>query len=83
MSVTAARSHEKDVSPAQRAARGKSIRGEVPRSSHGAWEPAKDRRDPVAVLEAQAESRVPELVPIRYGRMLASPFTFFRGAAAR
>ena len=55
---------------------------EVPRSSHAEWEPAPARRDPVAVLEEQAQTRVPELVPIRYGRMLVSPFTFYRGAAA-
>ena len=54
----------------------------VPRSSHAGWEPAADRRDPVDVLTAQAETRVPDLVPIRYGRMLVSPFTFYRGAAA-
>ena len=48
---------------------------------HGRWEPAPDRPDPVALLEEQAASRVPELVPIRYGRMLVSPFTFYRGAA--
>ena len=53
----------------------------APRSGHGDWEPASDRRDPVELLEEQAASRVPELVPIRYGRMLVSPFTFFRGAA--
>ena len=53
----------------------------APRSGHGEWEPASDRRDPVELLEEQAASRVPELVPIRYGRMLVSPFTFFRGAA--
>ena len=53
----------------------------APRSGHGEWEPAADRRDPVELLEEQAASRVPELVPIRYGRMLVSPFTFFRGAA--
>ena len=51
------------------------------RSAHGEWEPASDRRDPVELLEEQAASRVPELVPIRYGRMLVSPFTFYRGAA--
>ena len=49
--------------------------------AHGEWAPASDRRDPVELLEEQAASRVPELVPIRYGRMLVSPFTFFRGAA--
>ena len=69
-------------SPEERAAAGKAARKKVPRSSHGEWEPAARRRDPVKVLEDQAKSRVPELVPIRYGRMLASPFTFFRGAAA-
>ena len=54
----------------------------TPRSAHGEWAPAPDRRDPVAVLAAQAATRVQELVPIRYGRMLVSPFTFYRGAAA-
>ncbi len=49
--------------------------------AHGRWEPAPDRPDPIALLEEQAESRVPGLVPIRYGRMLVSPFTFYRGAA--
>ena len=66
----------------ERAARGKAARAEVPRSSHGRWEPAPGRRDPVEVLEEQAQTRVAELVPIRYGRMLVSPFTFYRGAAA-
>jgi len=67
---------------AERAARGKAARAEVPRSSHAAWEPPATRPDPVEVLEQQAPSRVQELVPIRYGRMLVSPFTFYRGAAA-
>jgi uncharacterized protein (DUF2252 family) len=66
----------------ERAARGKAARGEVPRSVHGEWAPATDRRDPVDILEEQAQTRVPELVPIRYGRMLVSPFTFYRGGAA-
>src|SRR5436305_3354464 len=66
---------------AERVARGKAARREVPRSSHAAFEPSPDRPDPVALLERQAKSRVPELVPIRYGRMLVSPFTFYRGAA--
>jgi uncharacterized protein (DUF2252 family) len=65
----------------ERAARGRAARAECPRSSHADFELAPDR-DPVAVLEAQAASRVPELVPVRYGRMLVSPFTFYRGAAA-
>ena len=67
--------------PEERAARGKAARAEVPRSSHGEWEPAPHRPDPVELLEEQAATRVPELVPIRYGRMLVSPFTFYRGAA--
>jgi uncharacterized protein (DUF2252 family) len=67
--------------PAERAARGKAARQELPRSRHGAWEAAPQRRDPVDLLEAQAATRLPELVPIRYGRMLVSPFTFFRGGA--
>ncbi len=66
---------------AERAARGRSARAECPRSSHAGFELAAGR-DPVAILEAQAPSRVPELVPVRYGRMLVSPFTFYRGAAA-
>jgi uncharacterized protein (DUF2252 family) len=65
-----------------RAAAGKAAREKASRSSHRGWEPAARRRDPVEVLEDQAKDRVPELAPIRYGRMLASPFTFFRGAAA-
>ena len=67
---------------AEREAAGKAARREAPRSGHAKWEPAADRPDPVAVLEEESAARVPELVPIRYGRMLASPFTFFRGAAA-
>ncbi len=70
------------AAPAERAAAGKAARERVPRSSHADWAPAADRPDPVDVLEAQAADRVPELVPLRYGRMLVSPFTFYRGAAA-
>ena len=64
------------------AERGRAARLEAPRSAHGDWAPAPDRPDPVAVLQAQAATRLQELVPIRYGRMLVSPFTFYRGAAA-
>src|SRR6185436_7408985 len=67
--------------PTERAARGRAARGELPRSAHAAWEPATRRRDPVELLEEQGETRLPELIPIRYGRMLVSPFTFFRGSA--
>ena len=65
----------------ERIARGKAARAEVPRSRHAEFEPPHDRADPVDLLEQQARTRVPELVPIRYGRMLVSPFTFYRGAA--
>ena len=70
------------LTPDERAARGKAARAEVGRSAHGEWAPPANRRDPVDLLEAQASTRVQELVPIRYGRMLVSPFTFFRGAAS-
>jgi uncharacterized protein (DUF2252 family) len=70
------------LSVGERVARGKAARAEVPRSSHALFEPSRDRSDPVELLERQARSRVPELVPVRYGRMLVSPFTFYRGAAA-
>jgi uncharacterized protein (DUF2252 family) len=69
------------LSVAERVARGKAARAEVPRSSHAVFEPAAHRADPIELLERQAQTRVPELVPIRYGRMLVSPFTFYRGAA--
>jgi uncharacterized protein (DUF2252 family) len=65
----------------QRVARGRAARVEAPRSAHGRWAPAPDRPDPVTLLEEQAATRVPLLVPIRYGRMLISPFAFYRGAA--
>jgi uncharacterized protein (DUF2252 family) len=65
-----------------RAAQGKAARAAAPRSSHADFEPSPDRSDPVAILERQARTRVPDLVPIRYGRMLASPFAFYRGGAA-
>ncbi|MGZ5357075.1 MAG: DUF2252 domain-containing protein [Solirubrobacterales bacterium] len=60
---------------------GKEARSNAPRSSHGEWGAAADRISPVDLLERQAQTRVPELVPIRHGRMLVSPFTYFRGAA--
>jgi uncharacterized protein (DUF2252 family) len=65
----------------QRLLSGKAARGNASRRSHAGWTPAPDRPDPVALLESQAGTRVPELVPIRYGRMLGSPLAFYRGAA--
>jgi uncharacterized protein (DUF2252 family) len=61
--------------------RGKAARTDAARSLQGRWEPATDRPDPIALLEEQAETRLPELIPIRHGRMSVSPFTFYRGAA--
>ena len=69
------------LSPAERVAVGRRAREAVSRESHAVWEPRPDRRDPVELLEEQAATRVSELVPIRYGRMLTSPFAFYRGAA--
>ena len=69
------------LTPAERAARGKAARAEVPRSSHAGFAPPPDRPDPIALLEEQGKTRVPELVPVRYGRMMVSPFTYYRGAA--
>ena len=78
---TAAGTKVEHFTVGERTARGKAARAEVSRASHGEWEPALHRPDPVELLEEQAQTRVPELVPIRYGRMLVSPFTFYRGAA--
>ena len=67
--------------PAARRARGKAVRKQVERSAHAGWEPPAGRADPVDLLASQDATRVPELVPLRHERMLASPFTFFRGGA--
>jgi uncharacterized protein (DUF2252 family) len=69
------------LTPAERAAKGKTARAEVPRDSHAVFDPGPGRPDPIALLEEQATTRVPELVPVRYGRMMVSPFTYYRGAA--
>jgi uncharacterized protein (DUF2252 family) len=63
-------------------AEGKALRNKVPREEHAGWKPPKDRRDPVELLIETDEGRMPQLVPIRHGRMAQSPFTFFRGSAA-
>jgi uncharacterized protein (DUF2252 family) len=70
-----------NLTPTERAGRGKAARAEVPRESHAMFEPPADRPDPIALLEEQSAGRVPELVPVRYGRMMVSPFTYYRGAA--
>ncbi len=69
-------------SRADRKADGKAMRLAVPLASHGVWQAPQDRRDPIELLIESGIGRVPELLPIRYGRMLQSPFTFYRGAAA-
>jgi uncharacterized protein (DUF2252 family) len=65
----------------ERQASGKEARDQTPLSTHTGWTPAADRPDPVALLEEQDATREPDLVPVRHGRMLVSPFTFYRGAA--
>jgi hypothetical protein len=69
-------------SRAERLIAGQALRDSVPRSSHADWTPSAERRDPIEILEESNHDRLPELVPIRYGRMLRSPFTFLRGSAA-
>src|SRR6266853_6342254 len=67
--------------PEERRQGGKAIRRRVPRETHGAWKPEATRRDLIELLIQSNRSRIPELVPIRYGRMLASPSSFLRGSA--
>src|SRR3954453_21771553 len=66
----------------ERRAAGRALRADAPRSVHAEWDVEARDRDPIAVLEEQGRTRVPELVPVRYERMAASPFAFFRGGAA-
>jgi hypothetical protein len=73
--------HHERLTPAERAARGRAARQAVPREQQARFDPPASRPDPVSLLEQQAAGRVPGLVPIRYGRMLASPFAYYRGAA--
>ncbi|MFK0046453.1 DUF2252 domain-containing protein [Streptomyces sp. NPDC090741] len=84
MAMRAARAEEdiRRLSAEERAVRGRSARRKAPRSDHGEFEPPAHRQDPVDVLERQSDGRVADLVPIRYGRMVESPFRFYRGAAA-
>ncbi len=70
------------LTPDEWRSRGRERRRQTPRPSHAQWAPPKDRPDPITILEEQARTRVPDLIPIRYGRMAASPFAYFRGAAA-
>src|ERR1700722_19389520 len=70
------------MTPDEWRSRGREQRRVTPRLSHAQWQPPPDRPDPVAILEEQARTSEHDLVPIRYGRMIASPFAYFRGAAA-
>jgi hypothetical protein len=70
------------LSADERRTAGKALRERASRASHGGWEAPKDRRDPIDILNESNEGRVPQLIPIRFGRMSQSPFAFFRGAAA-
>ena len=65
----------------ERQAEGEESRERMPPSTHGEWAPGADRFDPIALIEQQNETREPDLVPVRHGRMMVSPFTFYRGAA--
>ena len=72
----------KSISTAEKRQAGKSLRDTIPRAAHGSWTADADRRDPVEILECSNRGRLPELVPIRYGRMLRNPFAFLRGSPA-
>jgi hypothetical protein len=70
------------VTTDERATSGRALRDTVPRASQAGWKPSKNRRDPVELLRESNEGRMPGLIPIRFGRMSASPFAFYRGAGA-
>ena len=72
--------HVKPVS--ERMAAGKALRDRCPRKEQGEWQPPENRADPVELLIENSQGRLEELIPIRYGRMMANPFAFYRGAAA-
>jgi uncharacterized protein (DUF2252 family) len=74
--------HGEYLSADERRTAGKTVREGVSRASHGEWKAPKDRRDPIDILHGSNEGRLPQLIPIRFGRMAQSPFSFFRGAAA-
>ena len=82
MTTAGTRQRTARLEPGESKERGTAARAEVPRSAHADWAADPQRLDPIEILVEQAATRVPELLPIRYGRMLSSPFTFYRGAAA-
>src|SRR5215472_10381318 len=69
-------------SPDERRSEGKALRKAAPREDHGYWKPTRDRRDPIDILNESNKERLPDLIPIRFGRMMQSPFAFYRGSAA-
>ena len=73
--------HDRTSEPGRAGEHGRQAREHTPLDSHTGWRPASDRPDPVALLEEQNRTREADLVPVRHGRMMASPFTFYRGAA--
>ena len=79
---TKAEAHPLPMPPEERRAIGRKLRDTVPRASHGAWRAQANRKDPLAILRAADVTRQSDLVPLRYGRMLQTPFTFYRGSAA-
>ncbi len=82
VSITKAERDALGPSVEERMAAGKALRDRVPRTAQAKWSPAADRPDPVSLLRESNRGRLPELLPIRYGRMRQTPFAFFRGAAA-
>ena len=72
---------KEELTRAERRQEGKSLREKAPRTSHGDWQPAADRANPLDLLQAQDEGRLQRLLPIKYGRMMTSPFAFLRGSA--
>jgi len=81
MTMTMTKTKIAHLSVDERRAKGKDARERTPVAAHSGWAPASDRPDPVQLLEAQNVTREPDLVPVRHGRMMVSPFTFYRGAA--
>ena len=81
-SVHAPRAETPYLSAEERRDKGRALRDEVPRASHAGWKAPKRRRDPVELLSESNAGRLERLIPIRFGRMSASPFTFYRGSAA-
>lgn len=79
--IESSQAFQSHPSYAELKAEGKSLRDKCPRESHAVWKPATDRLDPIHFLEESSKGRMPELIPIRYGRMIQSPFTFYRGTA--